>query len=156
MSKELNIENAQIIFRNFSGVQTKFNREGNRNFCVIIDDPNVAQQLIEDGWNIKILAPRDPEESPKHYMQVSVAFNFKPPKMYLITSKAKTLLDEDSVGSLDYADLANIDLVIRPYDWEVNGKHGVKGYVKALYATIAEDAFASKYEEIGPRDDCPF
>ena len=37
------IENAKIIFCNFSGKETKFNREGNRNFCVIIDNADKAR-----------------------------------------------------------------------------------------------------------------
>lgn len=138
------IEGARIGFRNFSGKEGRYNPEGKRNFCVFLDD-EMGKVLENDGWNIRWLQPRNEEDDKVPYLQVAVNYENIPPKIVLITSEGKTILDEDAVNILDWAEISNIDLIIRPYNWEVNGKKGVKAYVKAMYVTIIEDEFEKKY-----------
>lgn len=150
------IENGRIVFRNFSGKETKFNPAGRRNFCAIIDDPDLANNLAEDGWNIKYLRPRDEQEQPVAYIQVGVNYGAVPPKIYLVAGHNKTLLDEDTVGTLDWAEIVSVDMTIRPYVWEVGGKTGIKAYVKNMYITIQKDEFEDKYNFPDEEEDTPF
>jgi hypothetical protein len=143
------IENARIGFRNFSGKEGKYNPAGRKNFCVFLET-DLAQRLEEDGWNVRWLEPRDAGEEKQGYLQVAVSFDKIPPKMLIISSRGKTVLDEESVSILDWAELKSVDLIIRPYNWKLhegtkNETSGVKAYVKSMYVTIEEDEFESKY-----------
>lgn len=152
----ISVENARIIFRNFAGKESRYNPKGKRNFCLIIDN-DVAENLKDIGWNIKYLNPRDPDEIPQAYLQVAVAFENFPPKIWLVSGGKKTELDEDSVSVLDYAEIENIDIIVRPYTWDVNGKGGIKAYVKNMYVTVAENEFEKKYRNLEEDDeDVPF
>lgn len=143
-AKTFMVEDAQIIFRNFAGKEGQYNREGDRNFAVILDE-DVAKQMLADGWNVKYLAAREEGEEDTPYIQVTVNFNNRPPRVVMITSTSRTNLTDDSVEVLDWADIRMADLIARAYEWNVNGKTGIKAYLQSLFVTIEEDALERKY-----------
>ncbi len=147
--ENIEIENARLMFRNFSGNATKFNQSGARNFCVVLD-PDHAEELIDIGWNVKMLPPRSEDDEPLYYISVAVNYAHVPPHVNLVTNRSMTELSENTIGSLDSADIENVDLVIRPYKWEVNGKTGIKAYLKTMYVKLASDRFAAKYDYATP------
>lgn len=143
----LQIDNARIVYRNFAGEASKFNREGDRNFAVIIEDQEIADKLVELGWNIKIKPPRDDEDTPFMFLPVKVKFNDRGPVVYLKSGTADPVrLEEEDIGCLDQIDILNVDLDIRPYNWEVNGKEGRTAYLQSMMVTQDVDRFAARFE----------
>lgn len=151
VNNTFSVEDAHIMFRNFAGKETRFNQAGKRNFCVELTVAE-ADKLEAEGWNVKRREPREEGDPEFCYIQVSVNFDTIPPNIWLVTSHNKTRLDSQTVEILDYADIERVDLVVRPYNWEYNGKTGtrtgVKAYVKNMYVTIVEDEFDERYADI--------
>ena len=143
----LQIDDARIIYRNFSGIGSKFNREGDRNFAVIISNQEIADALIAEGWNVKIKPAREEGDAPFMYLPVKVKFNDRSTIVYLKTGKAMNKLDEESIGCLDNVDILSVDMDIRPYDWEVNGKAGRSAYLQSICVTQEVDRFADRFNE---------
>lgn len=141
------MEDARIVFRNFAGAEGMYNREGDRNFCVLLED-DTAAEMLADGWNVKRLKPRDDAEQGTAYIQVSVGFKGRPPRMVMITSRGRIELGEDECVLLDWADIDKVDLIIRPYHWNVNGRTGVKAYLKSIFVVIHEDYLELKYADV--------
>lgn len=100
----LQINDARIIYRNLRGEGSKFNREGDRNFAVVIPNQELADELIDRGWNVKIKEPRDEGEEPFRYLPVKVKFNDRGPQVYLVSGTAHRELSEDMVSIVDEID----------------------------------------------------
>lgn len=140
----IQVDDARIIFRNFSGAPAKYNREGDKNFSLVIDSQEIADALIKEGWNVKIRAPREEGELPFMHLPVKVKFNDRGPNVYLQSGAKRVKLDEESIECLDHVDILSIDMDIRPYDWEVNGKTGRSAYLHSMCVTQEVDRFAEE------------
>lgn len=141
----LQIDDARLIYRNFSGAASKYNRAGDRNFAVVIPNSEIADKLVKEGWNVKIKPPREEGDDPFMYLPVKVKFNDRGPAVYVTSGRAKNQLTEETVGMLDDMDILSADMDIRPYDWEMNGKTGRSAYLQAIHITQKIDRFAERY-----------
>lgn len=158
----ITIENARLLprpWRNFSGLEGTYNRAGDRNFCVVIPDPAVAEQMARDNYNIKVREPWTPEgQEPdvgavgEPYLQVKIRYKngagsgAPDPQIYLIgaNTRRRTLLPEDMLDILDSVDIVTSDMIISPYNW-APGK--VSAYLRKLYVVQNEDFLDMKYAD---------
>lgn len=138
------LEDITIAFRNFAGKEDMYNRQGDRNFAILLES-DVADAMLREGWNVKYLKARDEGDEPQPYIQVAVSYKNRPPKVCMVTSKSMTYLDEDQVEMLDWVDIETADCTLNPYDWSVNGKAGTKAYLQTLYIKIEEDYLQAKW-----------
>lgn len=144
----INISNAHFIFyTNFKGAAGPYNNEGERNFNVILEG-DALEQALAYGMNVKTTKPREGYDS-VNYIKVNIGYKYRAPIAMLINSHVKRSLNEQTIGLLDDYEYENVDIVIRPNRWRrPNGDNGVNAYLQAIYATVVEDPFASKYYDI--------
>lgn len=145
------LEDTRLILRNFEGRASEFNEKGSRNFGVLLT-PEQAEAAEADGWRVRWLKPRDPEDNPNPWIKCNVAWVTRagdpvktPPRIVMITGKGKSAIDARTAKILDWADIEKVDITMRPY---TNREGLANGYVKTLYVTVREDEFERKYYDI--------
>ena len=147
----LQIDDARLIFKNFSGTGSKFNREGDRNFAVVIPNEEIKDALVNDvnemgvGWNVKIKAPREEGDEPFMFLPVKIKFTDRGPSIYLKTGDRVNRLDEETIDLLDNIEIESVDLDIRPYDDEFSGRAFRSAYLQAIHVTQKVDRFQARY-----------
>lgn len=153
-----NLGNRNIIYRNFSGRPSQYNRDGDMKFSIVIDPEN-AQKLASYGWNVKIKPPRNDEEEPFCTLDVKIRLDlaWARPKIKQFTRNGSVWIDEDNIGNFDDAEFETVDLVLRQYAWKNGrGETGISAQLSEMYARIAEGVLEAKWaEEEGPGEDRP-
>lgn len=147
-------EDAKLMFRNFAGREETYNAAGDRNFVMFLESSK-AEEMKEEGWNVKHLRAREEDDEPQAYLPVAVSYKNRPPKIVVITSKARTVLGEQDLPMLDYAEMKKADIMLSPYNWTMyegtpREAKGVKAYLKSAYITLDEDPLELMYAEDSP------
>lgn len=149
----IQVDDGRMIWPNFAGRESAFNDKGKRNFNWRIDDPELADRLVADGWNVKIKPPREEGDIPFMHLAVKVNFEgWNPPNIYLISGDNKRKLDEESVALLDDIRIEKADFDIRAYDYNTHRGSGRAAYLHGACITQRLE-----YDRFAPvDDDIPF
>ena len=126
---DLDFEGVRIVSRDFAGANYGPDQ---RQFKVVVEDPEIIMNLQRDGVNIWCPEPQNPDDPPVGYLTVKVSYRFQPyPKIALITPEGNAqLFSENNVHELDKAWIKDVELHIHGSSWErPNGAKGVSVYL---------------------------
>lgn len=168
-NKKIILEDCRIManrgrgqFRNFSADATNFAPAGMRRFFnIVIPDAEEADRLAADDWPITSWTAKPTEEEPnpepQYRMEVQIKFrdrmgnlfeDNRRPRIIMRCNGVQTLLDEETVGTLDSSNIITADLELSQRHWDNNGRQGVTAYLHTGYFTIElDDPFAEKYAD---------
>lgn len=165
VTEEIKLEGIQLIWRNFAGEKKLYNENGKRKFAIPLDE-DVALKLYNAGWNVKdnVNKVNDLTHSAEevlYHLEVNVKIDGKVmPRLFVVAKKwsereqgaisVRTLLDEENVplAILDFAPVEYADVILRPFNYDINGKKGVSAYLKTLFAFLRQDDLEAKYAHI--------
>lgn len=159
-SNNVFIEGTRFIFStNFSGDPKRDPKYGSseRKGNIVIPDPLMARELIDEGFNVKMTKPRDgedPEEFiPTYYIVVRLSYRNRdgslkqwPPKVLFVTEDTTTELNEDTVSCIDYAWIESVNAVLNKYE-NRDGKKSL--YIKTLEVIqrVEDDPILARYKK---------
>lgn len=143
-------------FRNFEGRKSDFNPMGEKEFGVVIEDAELAQQMAADNWTVKTLTNRDGKDylygikvdgEDLHWVKIKVKYRDNkgnptiPPKVLIRTTNNEIKYGEEDLKDLDTADLMDVDLKINIRTRTTNGKTYTTGYLNTMIATLLDDNY---------------
>lgn len=151
------IDDTKFIFRtNFSGDPENDPKYGSttRKGSVIIPDEGLAQELIEEGFNIGTTKPKEGEEEgfvPRYYTTIIINYNSeiaqeRPPKVYLVSGDNEPrLLNEETVGAIDHVYVTNVNVTLEKSYSKRYDKHLL--YVRVMYVEqdVDDDPYMDRY-----------
>jgi len=151
--EDLEIENADVFRLNLGGNERTdsrgkvVNKGGTRNLCIRLDN-EIAEQMRDEGWNVKILPPREDGDEAHYFISAEVRFRPMRPSIYLVSGNKKTLLDEDTIECLDNSRFKEVSLRIHPRVWvNDNGEEKIKAFLSEAYFVVNLSNIGRKFAD---------
>ena len=140
------IRDARVIFKNFSGREEQFNKEGDRNFSLVLTKED-ADMLAARGFNVKSRPPREEGDDPLYYLKINVKFDTKgrPPRVVMVNTKNKVGLDSGTATLLDMGRITHADVRFRAWNYDP-GKYSA--YLVTGFFNMEEDELEDRYSDL--------
>lgn len=144
-----NVNPKDVVTRNFSGRKTDYTPEGRRSFKLRIAEED-ALQMQADGWPIESWDAKDANGNPtgekRYALRVHVRFDNFPPEIKMYSGGRMTILGENEVGTLDYAEIEAVGMKIHGSRWTLsNGRTGIKAYLAQMNVKIMENELDEEF-----------
>lgn len=145
-NNSVEVVGCRLIFKNFAGRKDKFNEEGRRHVSIVLSEQQ-ADELAEQGYNVKSRPPRQEGDDTLYHLKLNVKFDTagRPPRVVMVTKKKQTRLDEDIVDLLDDLYIERANVRFRAWEYEP-GKRSA--YLQTLFAVVQEDTLGAEFEDI--------
>ena len=154
--QRITIRGGHLKYRNFRGLSNDYNKEGDRNTRIVIDE-KLAQDLIAAGVDgVKINPPREEGDAPECLLRLLVRYYYEEdgtpsssnPNVWLVTKNGRKRLLEKQVGNVDTADIDHVDAVFRIASWKYGQKRGLHCKLVSLFCTLIEDPLEEEYKDV--------
>lgn len=154
------VDNAELIWTNFAGLENDFNRKGKRNFNWLIPNPEWGQILAERGFNIRHRSVRDGFDGDEFdHLKVDIAYETEKgepiedinpewyPRIYILNDDDEAIpIEKDALAILDGKTILYALFEFRPHDWNVGGKTGTSAKLKRLFIKIRKDPLEGRFK----------
>lgn len=146
MAKKVTIEGTKLMFRNFAGAKTQYNREGDRNFHVVIDK-DTADKMDKDDWFIKINEPKNEGDEVKYTVKVRIGENDEPSVYVIGENKKPVRFNKGQFKRIDRLNIVDVDVVFHQAasTFEYHGREYHSAYLDKIFINILEDDLDKKY-----------
>lgn len=150
------LEDTNFIYQtNLAGEYRKEDRyPSNARTCnIIIPDPELAQEMIDDGFNVRQTQPREGYEQdfmPEYFVKATLKFKSEggagdPSVCYVDEDNCSVALDEETVGEIDHMRIRrnSVCATLSPY---TKGAHPTL-YIRQLYVQqdVDDDPWAKRF-----------